>query len=63
MSIRFPEAKFIAEATVRGKLYDLGAYPGLVLDEFSSLAAGEVYEVDDETLKQIDDFMRFTKPH
>ena len=56
MSIRFPESKFITEATVRGSLYDLGSYPGLVLDESSSLVAGEVYEVDDETLKQIDDF-------
>ena len=56
MSIRFPDAKFIAEAKVSGSLYDLGAYPGLLLNESKSLVTGEVYEVDDETLNQLDDF-------
>ena len=39
-----------------GSLYDLGAYPGLQLSETNSLVVGELYEVDDETLKQLDDF-------
>ena len=56
MSIRFPKSKFVAEAKVSGSLYDLGAYPGLILDESASLVVGEVYEVDDEILKQLDDF-------
>jgi gamma-glutamylcyclotransferase (GGCT)/AIG2-like uncharacterized protein YtfP len=56
MSIRFPDSKFIAEAKVGGSLYDLGAYPGLLLDESNSLVSGEVYEVDDETLKRLDEF-------
>jgi len=56
MSNRFPESKFITQASARGRLYDLGPYPGLVVDGSSSLVAGEVYEVDDETLKQIDGF-------
>lgn len=56
MSVRFPDSKFIAEATVRGSLYDLGRYPGLLLDESNSLVTGEVYEVDDELLKTLDDF-------
>ena len=56
MSIRFPRAKFIADAQVSGSLYDLGAYPGLQLSESNSSVVGEVYEVDDETLKQLDDF-------
>jgi gamma-glutamylcyclotransferase (GGCT)/AIG2-like uncharacterized protein YtfP len=56
MSIRFPRSKFIAEAKVRGSLYDLGAYPGLRLDESGSLVTGEVYEVDDETLNELDNF-------
>lgn len=56
MSIRFPAAKFIAEAQVSGSLYDLGAYPGLLLDEANSGVMGEVYEVDDETLNQLDEF-------
>lgn len=56
MSIRFPNSKFIAEAKVSGSLYDLGAYPGLLLNEADSLVTGEVYEVDDETLNQLDEF-------
>jgi uncharacterized protein (DUF1330 family)/gamma-glutamylcyclotransferase (GGCT)/AIG2-like uncharacterized protein YtfP len=56
MSIRFPDSKFITEAKLSGSLYDLGAYPGLLLDESNSLVTGEVYEVDDETLNKLDDF-------
>lgn len=56
MSYRFPGAKFIADATVSGSLYDLGAYPGLQLNESNSLVTGEVYEVDDEILKGLDEF-------
>ncbi len=56
MSIKFPGSKFIADAKVSGSLYDLGAYPGLLTSESNSLVSGEVYEVDDETLNQMDDF-------
>jgi gamma-glutamylcyclotransferase (GGCT)/AIG2-like uncharacterized protein YtfP len=56
MSLRFPAAKFIADAQVSGSLYDLGAYPGLILNEANSAVIGEVYEVDDELLNQLDDF-------
>ena len=56
MSVRFPGSQFIAEAKVRGSLYDLGAYPGLLLNESNSLVIGEVYEVDDEILNELDDF-------
>jgi len=56
MTIRFPNSKFIADARVIGSLYDLGAYPGLLLNESNSLVLGEVYEVDDEILNELDDF-------
>jgi gamma-glutamylcyclotransferase (GGCT)/AIG2-like uncharacterized protein YtfP len=56
MSIRFPDSKFIAEAQVSGSLYDVGAYPGLLLDESGPSVVGEVYEVGDETLGELDDF-------
>jgi gamma-glutamylcyclotransferase (GGCT)/AIG2-like uncharacterized protein YtfP len=56
MSIRFPDAKFIADTKVSGSLYDLGAYPGLLLNESTSLVVGEVYEVDDEILHRLDEF-------
>ncbi|MFN2510585.1 MAG: gamma-glutamylcyclotransferase [Pyrinomonadaceae bacterium] len=56
MSSRFPDSQFISDAKVNGSLYDLGAYPGLVLNESDSLVVGEVHEVDDETLSKLDDF-------
>lgn len=56
MSARFPNSKFIADAKVSGSLYDLSAFPGLLLCESNSLVIGEVYEVDDEILNELDDF-------
>ena len=56
MSTRFPNAKFIGDAKVTGSLYDLGAYPGLLLNEGNSSVIGEVYEVDDELLNELDAF-------
>ena len=56
MSARFPEASYVAEGKVRGRLYDLGAYPGLLLDGSASMVTGEVYEVDDDTLRRLDEF-------
>jgi gamma-glutamylcyclotransferase (GGCT)/AIG2-like uncharacterized protein YtfP len=55
MPALFPGAKFIGKTKVRGALYDLGAYPGLLLDESDSLATGEVYEIDDEILQKLDE--------
>ena len=56
MSIRFPGARFVADAKVSGSLFDLGAYPGLLVDDSNSLVIGEVYEVNDESLGKLDDF-------
>src|SRR6185503_9965282 len=56
MSVRFPNAKFIGDAKVTGSLYDLGAYPGLLLDDSKSLVVGEVYEVDEAVLNELDEF-------
>ena len=56
MSIRFPNSQFIADARVRGSLYDLGAYPGLILEQSNSSVIGEVYEVDDQILNELDEF-------
>ncbi len=55
MSLRFPNSKFVGDAKVSGSLYDLGVYPGLLLDESKSLVTGDVYEVDDEILNEMDD--------
>jgi gamma-glutamylcyclotransferase (GGCT)/AIG2-like uncharacterized protein YtfP len=56
MTIRFPTARFVADADVSGSLYDLGTYPGLQLGETDALVTGEIYEIDDEVLTQLDDF-------
>jgi gamma-glutamylcyclotransferase (GGCT)/AIG2-like uncharacterized protein YtfP len=56
MSLRFPGTKFVAEARVGGGLYDMGAYPGLLHGESDSSVVGEVYEVDEEILRELDDF-------
>lgn len=56
MSVRFPNSRFIDYAQVSGSLYDLGSYPGLLLNEPNSTVVGEVYEIDDELLKQLDEF-------
>ncbi len=56
MSVRFPNARFVSSAHVNGSLYDLGAYPGLLLNESQTTVVGEVYEVDDETLRELDQF-------
>lgn len=56
MSLRFPNSKFVADAKVSGSLYDLGEYPGLILNDSNSPVIGEVYEVDDQLLSELDDF-------
>ncbi len=55
MSMNFPDARFIGDARVAGALYDLGHYPGLLLNESNATVIGEVYEVDDETLSELDE--------
>lgn len=54
-------ARFVGEATVRGALYDLGAYPGLVVVEGDDKrVTGEVYALDPEgvqaTLEALDSY-------
>jgi gamma-glutamylcyclotransferase (GGCT)/AIG2-like uncharacterized protein YtfP len=38
-------ARFISDARVAGRLYDLGAYPGMSLSSQDSHVKGEIYEV------------------
>jgi gamma-glutamylcyclotransferase (GGCT)/AIG2-like uncharacterized protein YtfP len=52
----------VGQATVRGRLYDLGKYPGAVLNEKSrSLIRGEVFELpeDQSTLTSLDNYEGF----
>lgn len=50
----FPGAEFVGRAGVGGRLYDLGAHPALLLGGTDSTVAGEVYEVDEATLVEMD---------
>jgi len=52
--------RHIGAGTVRAQLYDLGAYPGLVLDDSASEVRGEVFAVPDaETLARMDAYEGF----
>lgn len=55
MSRRFPKARYICTTMVKGNLYDLGAYPGLLLDSGKSKVVGEVYEVNDKMVDELDE--------
>lgn len=46
-------SKFLGMTDVPGKMYSLGSFPGVRLDEPGSVKC-EVYEVDDLTLKRLD---------
>jgi len=50
----------IGAATVRGRLLDLGAYPGVLLDTTAPVIPGELFLVpDDETLAALDAYEDF----
>src|SRR6266403_524231 len=55
MSKRFHNSKFIADTQVSGSLYDLGAFPGLLFNDSTSMVNGEGYQVDDEILNELDE--------
>ncbi|MGN5480758.1 gamma-glutamylcyclotransferase family protein [Cupriavidus basilensis] len=45
----------LGTATIAGRLYDFGTYPGLVLDPEAGLAVGDIYEVPDALLPVLDE--------
>lgn len=47
------KSECVAKGTIAGRLYSLGSYPGLK-DAVDERVHGEVYSVDDETLKSLD---------
>lgn len=47
---------------VRGRLYDVGAYPALVLDEAAGEVEGEWFEVTPEGLRAMDDLEEYRGP-
>jgi len=53
---RMAQARFVAEGTVRGGLYRIDWYPGLVVDENAGAVKGEVFMTDAGTIAELDDF-------
>jgi gamma-glutamylcyclotransferase (GGCT)/AIG2-like uncharacterized protein YtfP len=56
--------KRVGSATVRGRLYDFGEYPGAVLDRTAkSSIKGELFELpnDDSVLSALDDYEEFDR--
>ncbi|HEX3570375.1 MAG TPA: gamma-glutamylcyclotransferase family protein [Acidobacteriaceae bacterium] len=54
--------EFVSPATVRGRLYNLGEYPGLILDDSpdAPLVSGDIFTVPDgRTLAALDEFEGF----
>ncbi|WP_133648453.1 gamma-glutamylcyclotransferase family protein [Paraburkholderia flava] len=45
----------LGEASVRGRLFDFGSYPGLVIDGGGVPVRGDVYEVDDALVAVLDE--------
>lgn len=53
---RMAGARFIAAGTIRGRMYRIDWYPGLVVDPSGDDLAGEVYEVGPALLAELDVF-------
>jgi gamma-glutamylcyclotransferase (GGCT)/AIG2-like uncharacterized protein YtfP len=64
-------AHFVGEARVAGRLYDLGAYPGMAVEHDGRYVRGELYEIDpsawSRVIEQLDEYEgcsdRDPKPH
>jgi gamma-glutamylcyclotransferase (GGCT)/AIG2-like uncharacterized protein YtfP len=56
------EARYVGSGRVRGKLYNLGEYPGAVEDDVG-FVYGDVYEISnmDEVLPRLDEYEGFNR--
>ncbi|MGZ4108044.1 MAG: gamma-glutamylcyclotransferase family protein [Tumebacillaceae bacterium] len=57
-----PYLKAVQPGTVRGRLYDVGTYPALVLDENASPVVGEWFTVTGAGLKAMDALEEYFGP-
>jgi gamma-glutamylcyclotransferase (GGCT)/AIG2-like uncharacterized protein YtfP len=48
--------KYLHHGKIKGTLYDIGEYPGLIINYTLGYVYGSIYETDDEALKLIDDY-------
>ena len=54
----FSAAEWVGDGTIRGSLFDFGAYPGLQLDD-GGVVIGEVYQVTADMMTTMDDIERY----
>jgi gamma-glutamylcyclotransferase (GGCT)/AIG2-like uncharacterized protein YtfP len=59
MPLVAPTCLDYGEAQLYGRLFDLGAFPGLRIDPTGSVVHGELYGVDDATLDRLDDIEQY----
>jgi gamma-glutamylcyclotransferase (GGCT)/AIG2-like uncharacterized protein YtfP len=45
----------VGAAYVKGRLFDFGSYPGLVLDDAAAPVRGDVYRIDDALIPVLDE--------
>lgn len=57
--------RIIGEGEVRGQLYDLGEYPGAILNKNGQVISGKVLEIpqDPHILQQLDEYEGFDPVH
>jgi len=52
--------RFMGDATVSGRLFDLGEYPGMISSDNAGQVVGEVYEIDptcwDRVIARLDEY-------
>ena len=55
----------VGRGSVRGRLYDLGDYPGAVLSRTGPVIAGQVFELpeDPDVLRRLDEYEGFDPSH
>jgi gamma-glutamylcyclotransferase (GGCT)/AIG2-like uncharacterized protein YtfP len=53
---RMDGAEFVMQGVVRGRLYGIDWYPGLVADQSAGWVTGELYQVSAAHLAALDDF-------
>ncbi|HEY8900205.1 MAG TPA: gamma-glutamylcyclotransferase family protein [Chthoniobacterales bacterium] len=56
VQVFYPGADFVAPARVRGRLFDLEAYPGLRLDSSGEWVQGELFDVTAAALAGLDEW-------
>jgi gamma-glutamylcyclotransferase (GGCT)/AIG2-like uncharacterized protein YtfP len=48
--------KFVCHATIRGKLYDFGPFPGVLLDDTAGIVRGRIVEVPHDCWSRLDGY-------